>query len=105
MPCKSYQKKRPKHDHSDSYFYPARQLEKYNIRADSINLHIYLLGTEINSMQQIPIPHVYSKDGSELKYFPVGENLFADLFYRQGKIKNDHRRRMLYKRRRIIMCS
>ena len=35
----SYEKKRPKHEPTDSYFYPAIQLAKCMMRADALNLH------------------------------------------------------------------
>ena len=40
LPYESYEKKRPKHEHTDSYFYLSIQLEKCMMIADVLNLHI-----------------------------------------------------------------
>ena len=45
LPYKSYEMRRPKHEPTDSYFYPERQLMKCMMRADSINLHVYPVRT------------------------------------------------------------
>ena len=37
---KSYERRRPKHEPTDSYFYPARQLTKFTMRADDLNSHV-----------------------------------------------------------------
>ena len=37
----NYEKKRPKHEPTDSYFYLARQLAKCMMRADTLNWHVY----------------------------------------------------------------
>ena len=37
----NYEKKRPKHEPTDRYFYLARQLEKCKMRADTLNWHNY----------------------------------------------------------------
>ena len=39
LPYKSYKRRRPKHDPTDSYFYQARNLAKCMMRADALNLH------------------------------------------------------------------
>ena len=36
-----YEKKKPKNEPNDSYFYLARQLEKYMMRSDTLNCHDY----------------------------------------------------------------
>ena len=41
VPYESYEKKRPKHEPTDSYFYLAIQLVKCMMRSDALNLHIY----------------------------------------------------------------
>ena len=42
---KSYDRKRPKHDCTDSYFYLARHLTNFMVRADALNSHIYSVRT------------------------------------------------------------
>ena len=44
-----YEKKRPKHEPTDSYFYLARQLAKCMMRADALNWHGYRSYTEMNA--------------------------------------------------------
>ena len=39
----SYEKKRPKHEPTDSYFYLARHLVKCMMRADAFKSHVYLV--------------------------------------------------------------
>ena len=36
----SYERKRPKHEPTDSYFYLAKQIDKCIIRSDALNLHV-----------------------------------------------------------------
>ena len=59
LPYKSYESRRPKHEPTNSYFYLARQLTKCMMRADSLNLHIYPVRTEMTATKQIPISHVF----------------------------------------------
>ena len=40
LPYESYEKKRPKNEPTDSYFYLARQLTKCMMRADSLSSHV-----------------------------------------------------------------
>ena len=58
LPYESYEKKRPKHEPTDSYFYPARQLVECMMRVDALNLHIYPVRMEITA----PSWHVNSTD-------------------------------------------
>ena len=41
LPFESYEKKSPKHEPTDSYFYLARQLAKCMMRADALNWQGY----------------------------------------------------------------
>ena len=41
LPYEIYERKRPKHDLNGSYFYLARQLTKFMMRADALNSHVY----------------------------------------------------------------
>ena len=45
----SYEKKRPKHKLTDSYFYLARQLEKCIMRYDTLNWHDHGSYTEMTA--------------------------------------------------------
>ena len=45
LPYDIYEKKRTKHEPTDSYFYLARQLSKCVMRADAFNSHIYPVRT------------------------------------------------------------
>ena len=40
LPYKNYEKKRPKHDPTDSYFYLARNLTECTMRTDAFNSHV-----------------------------------------------------------------
>ena len=46
-----YERKRPKHEHNDSYFYLSRQLAKFMMRDYSLNLHGYPARTEMNDVK------------------------------------------------------
>ena len=58
-----YEKKMPKHESTDSYFYISRQLAKCMMRADTLNWHDYGGYTEMTA----PSSNVYSMDGDESK--------------------------------------
>ena len=45
LPYKSYERRRPKNDPTDSYFFLARQIAKCMMRADVLNLHGYPVRT------------------------------------------------------------
>ena len=55
LPYISYERSRPKHEPTDSYFCLARYLVKRMIRYDSLNLNVYSVRTEMTDAQQIPI--------------------------------------------------
>ena len=61
-PYESYERKRLKHEPTDSYFYLAIQLVKCTMRADALTLHVLPIRTEMAGTKQIPIPHVCSTD-------------------------------------------
>ena len=44
---KMYERRRTKHETTDSYFYSARQLAKCMMRADELNLHVNPVRTEM----------------------------------------------------------
>ena len=66
-----FEKKRPKHEPTDSYFYLATQLVKIMMRANTLNWHDYGGYTEIIS----PSLNVYSTDKDESKCIIVNETL------------------------------
>ena len=75
LPYESYEKKSPKHEPTDRYFYPVIQLVNCMMRADALNLRGYPVRTEMTATKQIPTRHVCSTDESELKEFPVNKTL------------------------------
>ena len=75
LPYKIYERRRPKHDHTDSYFYLAIELAKCMMRSDALNLHIYAVRTEITGTKQILTSHICSMDESESEEFLVDKNL------------------------------
>ena len=75
LPYKSYERRMPKHDPTDSYFYLARQLEKCMMRDDALNSHVYPVITEMAGMKHVLITHVCSMDESKSEEFIVGRNL------------------------------
>ena len=75
LPYESYERKRPKHEPNDSYFYLTIQFDKFMMRYDCLNSHGYPLRTEMTATKQILSSHVYFTDESELKEFLVNKNL------------------------------
>ena len=75
LPYKIYERRRPKHEPTDSYFYLARQLEKFMMRADALNLESYPVIVEMTGVKHIPILHVCYMDSSESKEFLVDKTL------------------------------
>ena len=59
LPYKSYEMRRPKYKPTDSYFYLARHLENFMMRADVLNSHVYPVRTEMAGTKQIPISHIF----------------------------------------------
>ena len=67
----SSDKKRPKHEPTDSYFYLARHPAKCMMRYDTLNWHGYGGYTEMTA----PSSNVYSTDEDESKHIIVHEGL------------------------------
>ena len=67
LPFESDEKKSPKHEPTEGYFYLEIQLAKCTMRADALNLHIYPIRTETAATKHILTSHVFSTDKSELK--------------------------------------
>ena len=72
---KSYKRMSPKHEPTESYFYPTRHISKHMMRSDALNLHVYPVRTEITAMKQILISHVVSTKEKKFKEFLVKEIL------------------------------
>ena len=66
-----HEKKRPKHGPTDRYFYLARQLAKFMMRADALNWQGYSGYTEMTA----PISHICSTDKDESKRIMVHKTL------------------------------
>ena len=62
LPYENYDRKRPKYELTENYFYLARQLEKCMMRADDLNSHIYPVRTEMTATKQIPTLHICSTE-------------------------------------------
>ena len=63
LPYDSYEKKRPEYEPTDSYFYLARNIEKWTMRADDLNWHGYGGYTEMTD----PSSNVCFTDKDESK--------------------------------------
>ena len=75
FPYKIYERRRPKHESTDSYFHFARQLENFMMRAYALNVDSYPVIMETNGAKHIPILHVCFMDSSESKEFLVEKTL------------------------------
>ena len=75
LPYMSYERRRPIHEPTNSYFYLSILLAKCMMRADAIKLHVYPIRTEMNITKNIPILHVCSIYESELNYCLVYKTL------------------------------
>ena len=77
----SSEKKRPKHEPTDSYFYPARQLAKCMMRYNTRDWHNYGGYTEMTA----PSSNVYSTDEDESKHIIVHEGLSRSCSTNEGE--------------------
>ena len=75
LPFESYERKRTKHEPTDSYFYLARQLAKCMMRVDALNSDNYPVRTEMTARKQILTSHLCSTEESELKEFLIEKTL------------------------------
>ena len=64
---KGYVRMRPKHESTNSYFYLARLISKFMMRADTLNLHVDPKRTEMTETQHIPISHLCDLNERESK--------------------------------------
>ena len=77
------EKKRPKHDPTDSYIYLARQLAKFIMRSDILNWHNYGGYTEMTALSS----DVYSTEDNESKRIIVHEGLSQSCSTNEGESK------------------
>ena len=75
LPYKSYERRRPKHNPNDSYFYLERQVKNCMMRGNTLNLHVSHVITEITGKQQILISQVCSSYKSKSEDFLVEKTL------------------------------
>ena len=75
LPYKRYERRRSKHDTTDSYFYLAIHIVKCIMRSGAINLHIYPIRTEMTGMQQLPVFDDCSTYKSKSEEFLVEKTL------------------------------
>ena len=78
-----YEKNRPKHERTDSYFYLARQVVKCMMRSDTLNWHNYGGYTEMTYLSL----NVYSTDEDESKRIIVHKNLLQNCSAGESELK------------------
>ena len=78
-----YNKKRPKHEPTDCYFYLARQIAKFMMRSNTLNWHDYGGYTEMTALSS----KVYSTDEDESKHIIVHKGLSQYCSTNEGKSK------------------
>ena len=89
LPYESYDKKRTKHEPTDSYFYLARQLARCMMIYNTFNPHVYPVRMKMNSTSS----HVCSTDEEKSKRHHRAQNFIAELFYGRGRIKTQNHQR------------
>ena len=67
LPDESYERRRPKHMPTGSYFYLSGQLAKCMMISDALNSDNYPVRTETAGAKQNPISQVCSADDNKLK--------------------------------------
>ena len=77
------EKKRPKHEPTDSYFYLVRQLVKCTMKYDTLNWHDYGGYTEMTA----PSLNIYSTDEEKSKRIIVQEGLSQSCSTNKGESK------------------
>ena len=58
LPYKSYERRRPKREPTDSSYYLARHIDKCMMRYDALNSHVNPVRTEMTATKQIHIFYV-----------------------------------------------
>ena len=78
-----YEKKRPKHESTDSYFYLAIYISRFMMISDTLDWHDCGSYTEMTA----PSSNVYSTNEDESKRIIVHETLSHNFFCKRGQIK------------------
>ena len=81
-----YEKKRPKHEPTYSYFHLARQVAKCMMRSDNLNWHNRGGYTKMTD----PSLKVNSKDKGRTKIYHCAQKIILELFYGHNRIKMQH---------------
>ena len=103
FPYKSYETRRPTHDPTDSYFYLARHPAKCMMISDVLKPQ-NLPCENGNDWYETDYDLTRLFYGQEqIRRVTSGQNVFAALFYKRGKIKNNYRRWKFYEGKRIRM--
>ena len=84
LPFESYEKKRPKNEPTDSYFYLARHLAKFMMRSGDFTLHVYPVRTEMTALSS----HVCCTYDDESKHIIVHKTLLQILSTDEDKSKH-----------------
>ena len=79
----TYEKKRPKHEPTYSYFYLAIQLVKCMMRADTLNCHDCGCYTEMTDLSS----NVYSTENDESKHIIVHKTLLQNYYVSEDESK------------------
>ena len=87
LPYKNYERGRPKHEPTDSYFYLEIQISKYMMITDALNSHVYPVRTEITGNRHILILLVCSTDDIESEDFLVDKILLQVCSTDKGESK------------------
>ena len=87
LPYEIYERKRPKHEPTGSYFYLSRHISKCMIRADALNSHIYPVRMEMTATKNIPTSYICSTGERKLKELPVGKTLLQICSTDKGESK------------------
>ena len=98
LSCKVYVRERPKHELNVSYFYLARQLANCVMRADSFNLNVEPVRTEMDGTQQIMIWHDCDSDDSKSKVILAVKNYHKSILRTTSNQKSLSLMKALHKR-------
>ena len=77
---RSYERSRPKHEPTESYFYPERQLAKFMMRSDALNSHVYPVITKIIDIKNSNLARLFYRR-KRIKRVPSAQKVIAGLFY------------------------
>ena len=75
LPYKSHERRRPKYEPTDSYFYLTIQITKRMMRDDTLNSYVWPVRTEMTGTKHIPTSHICSTEKMKWKEFLVDKTL------------------------------